>query len=132
MGNLIRGLCQVQKTESQEEMVPIVRNETEKSPRNKVIGIMLATLSALFFTLRNVLAKLLKRIDPFEVTLFSTSICAILTLPLLFFTKANPLGPKDGRLLLCFLGKKIAISYFVQCELCYRNYCWIWNGLSSD
>ena len=111
MGNQIRGFCQVQKTESQEEMLPMVpmdTNETEKTPRNKVINIMLAILSALFFTLRNVLAKLLKHIDPFEVTLFSSSICAILTLPLLFFAKANPLGPKDGRLLLCFRGKKIA------------------------
>lgn len=70
----------------------------------KFVGIFLAAVSGLFFTLCSVTVKLLHRIDPSEVLLFRAIVQLVLTIPMLIFMKANPLGPKGVRLIVYLQG----------------------------
>ena len=72
--------------------------------QNKFVGIFLAAVSGLFFTLCSVMVKLLKRIDPSEVLLFRAIVQFLITIPIMIYSKANPLGPKDLRILVYVQG----------------------------
>ena len=89
-----------------QEKTPIVykQNENGSSTKHKCLGVLLALLSAFFFTMRTVMVRPLKRIDPSEVALFSSIGCAVLAIPIMAFAKVSPLGPKDCRLLLGLTG----------------------------
>lgn len=65
----------------------------------KFVGIFLAAVSGLFFTLCSVTVKLLPRIDPAEVLLYRALVQMVLTIPVLLCARANPLGPKGVRFL---------------------------------
>ena len=52
------------------------------------------------------MVKLLRQIDPSEVLLFRAIVQFILTIPIMIVAKANPLGPKDCRLLVYLQGDK--------------------------
>lgn len=66
--------------------------KAEEREQNKFVGIFLAAVSGLFFTLCSVMVKLLRRIDPSEVLLFRAIVQFVLTIPIMIFAKANPLG----------------------------------------
>lgn len=70
----------------------------------KFIGIFLAAVSGLFFTLCSVMVKLLRRIDPSEVLLFRAIVQFVLTIPIMVCVRANPLGPKDSRIMVYVQG----------------------------
>ena len=71
----------------------------------KFVGIFLAAVSGIFFTLCSVTVKLLPRIDPSEVLLFRAIVQMILTIPMLALMRANPLGPAGLRMLTYLQGK---------------------------
>lgn len=78
--------------------------DAAEDTNNKFVGIFLAAISGLFFTLCSVMVKLLPHIDPSEVLLFRAIVQFVLTIPIMLFAKANPLGPKDCRLMVYFQG----------------------------
>ena len=77
----------------------------------KFIGIFLAAVSGLFFTLCSVMVKLLRRIDPSEVLLFRAIVQFVLTIPIMVCVRANPLGPKDSRIMVYVQGEQLKIKY---------------------
>ena len=81
-----------------------VNGKKAESKDMKFVGIFLAAVSGLFFTLCSVTVKLLHRIDPSEVLLFRAIVQLVLTIPILLIMKANPLGPKGVRLLVYIQG----------------------------
>eukprot|EP00095_Tigriopus_kingsejongensis_P009182 snap_masked-scaffold145_size311916-processed-gene-2.8 protein:Tk09182 transcript:snap_masked-scaffold145_size311916-processed-gene-2.8-mRNA-1 annotation:"transmembrane protein " len=70
----------------------------------KFVGIFLAAVSGLFFTLCSVTVKLLPRVDPSEVLLFRAIVQLVVVVPILMVTKSNPLGPKGVRLVVYLQG----------------------------
>jgi drug/metabolite transporter (DMT)-like permease len=73
--------------------------EEENDGQNtKFLGIFLAAISGLFFTLCSVMVKLLPKIDPSEVLLFRALVQFVLTVPMMLLAKANPLGPKGKQI----------------------------------
>ena len=77
----------------------------------KFIGIFLAAVSGLFFTLCSVMVKLLRRIDPSEVLLFRAIVQFVLTIPIMACVGANPLGPKDSRIMVYVQGEQLKMQY---------------------
>ncbi|QQP53029.1 Uncharacterized protein FKW44_005354, partial [Caligus rogercresseyi] len=75
------------------------KETTKEDPSGKFIGIFLAAISGLFFTLCSVTVKLLSRIDPSEVLVFRAVIQLILTVPFVLCTGNSFLGPKGLRIL---------------------------------
>eukprot|EP00094_Tigriopus_californicus_P012395 TCALIF_11982-PA protein Name:"Similar to SLC35G1 Solute carrier family 35 member G1 (Homo sapiens)" AED:0.17 eAED:0.17 QI:0/0.66/0.25/0.75/1/1/4/34/446 len=70
----------------------------------KFVGIFLAAISGLFFTLCSVTVKLLPRIDPSEVLLFRAIVQLFVIVPIMICAKANPLGPKGLRVVVYIQG----------------------------
>uniref|UniRef100_A0A0K2T8K4 EamA domain-containing protein n=2 Tax=Lepeophtheirus salmonis TaxID=72036 RepID=A0A0K2T8K4_LEPSM len=78
--------------------------KSSEDPSGKFIGIFLAAISGLFFTLCSVTVKLLARIDPSEVLVFRAVIQLVLTLPLVLCSGNSILGPKGVRVLVYLQG----------------------------
>jgi len=83
---------------------PITPNVTS-SPKTqiKILGLLLAAISSLFFSLSSLIVKWLKDIDPFELAAIRFVGILLPSLPILIYTKQNPF-PKGQRLMLLLRG----------------------------
>lgn len=66
--------------------------ENEDDPASRVIGLLLAAFSCVFFAVSSLLVKLLGEIPPQEVVFFRSLIQLIFLLPPIVYTKAPVLG----------------------------------------
>ena len=66
----------------------------QSNPSSVLLGIFLAAVSGIFFTLCSVMVKVLPEIDPSEVLLFRAIVQLALTIPIMTIVKASPLGPQ--------------------------------------
>ncbi len=99
-----RGFGQANQSITEHDLKDKKDESKDEAASSKFIGIFLAAVSGLFFTLCSVMVKLLRRIDPSEVLLFRAIVQLALTIPIMALARANPLGPKNVRLMVYFQG----------------------------
>ena len=61
-----------------------------------MIGVGLAAISGIFFTLCSVTVKLAKHVHPIQVLVFRSAIQLILILPVMWMVKVDPRGPRES------------------------------------
>ena len=84
------------KTDDKEDKY-LTSLERECHRCHKVVGVGLAAISGIFFTLCSVTVKLAKHVHPVEVLVFRSFIQLILIMPVMWMVKADPRGPKGSR-----------------------------------
>ncbi|XP_041972349.1 solute carrier family 35 member G1 [Aricia agestis] len=87
-------------TGSGDESIPnLLENKRPLIKRCPYIGLILATLSSLFFSLCSVIVKSLVNIDPMQLAMFRFIGVFLPTVPVVIYTE-QPIFPKDKRILL--------------------------------
>ncbi|XP_026812263.1 solute carrier family 35 member G1 isoform X2 [Rhopalosiphum maidis] len=88
------------ETDTPSTSSPVTPNVTT-SPKNqiKILGLLLAAISSLFFSLSSLIVKWLKDMDPLELAAIRFVGILLPSLPILIYSKQNPF-PKGQRLML--------------------------------
>merc|ERR550534_1281954 len=90
----------LQLPESHSRLGPGIEAKKEESvPRAQVyLGYVFAILAGITFTVSNVLVKLVPTMDSWTLLLFRCAAQLCVTVPLVLFSRVNPLGPRGFRI----------------------------------
>lgn len=71
----------------------------EEGPDKQVyLGYVFSILAGITFTASNVLIKLVPSLDPWSILLFRATLQLVLMVPVLVYSRSNPMGPRGNRI----------------------------------
>jgi len=88
----------MEQTKSEESSEGSQLKKEDMPPKQVYLGYVFSILAGITFTASNVLIKLVPSLDPWSILLFRATLQLVIMIPVLIYSKSNPLGPRGNRI----------------------------------